>query len=112
LAFDIWYKMFGQGQKLPFGTMTLLNRDKVQKNENPYNFFDNAPSSRYTPYTGQDIGQFPGKGLNKIAVEIVKNGDPITIKKSAVTDTGRGRVLQIVLDAYDTDPNFRNRLGK
>jgi len=124
LAGDLWWSIFGQGIKRPFGTATFLKGsvsasapdtgygamlDTMSRSVKDIFVPKFEPSEPY-------IGQFPGEGLQKqavgkVAINIENKGEPVSLRETGRRFDGKQWVISTVMERMDTDPNFRARFG-
>lgn len=113
LAFDLWYAMFGQGLELPSGTRTLLHRGKVAGDP------DYTATPMWEPWwrAKQDyrdptrqLGQFSTQKIAPPSV-IINNNTGVPMSASKPVFNGKEYVVNVMMEAYNTDPNVRNTFG-
>ncbi len=115
LASDLWYTLFGKGVALPFGTATFFHGGKVAADSRGTqlpNWGEFMPQ-KFKPFDpAGSLGQFAGKAAPNVSVIIENNtGDQIKQSASKPTFNGKEYVVNVVLEAYRTDPNVRSILG-
>ena len=115
LAADLWYSMFGQGKELPFGTASIFNRGKIAKSANNVEipgwdtFMPDYQKFQQSDPTTQ-LGGFPTTQKAVVPSVVINNntGEPMSASKP--TFNGKEYVVNVVMEEYNTNPNFRNAL--
>lgn len=110
LASDLWYTMFGQGLPLPFGAATLFHKGKVEAAPG-YTAIPQWEPIRPTPPVfdpTRQLGQFAGKAA--IPSVIINNNTGTPMSASKPVFNGKEFIVNVVMEEYNTNPNFRNAL--
>ena len=114
LANDLWYSLFGQGKGLPFGAATIFHGGSVAQSAYDPAYMDSLSGMLESSNYSRIQSQVPELGLQpNFRVAIKNEGPPVVGKvERAATFDGKDWVVNVMLEAYETDPNVRERFGK
>ncbi len=117
VANDLWWSIFGQGLKRPFGTASLLPSSVSGAADISNPFYSSL--LRRKDFMGRSSGGDAGTGLGMFAGKLAPNMTVNVINETGVEArgsaskpafNGKDWVVNVLLEAMDTNPNVRDRV--